>query len=288
MMIEGFLRTLSALRPPRITVARCGLIVALLGVLGATHHLGGAHIGLYAFFVLPCAFAAWSTGLGAGIIAAVASAAIILASDLVTQVDAPPTSLSINAALRLGLYALVSWGTDTIGRLLERLEQLSLTDSLTGLANRREFFSRGVEEIQRAKRTHRPFSLLFLDLDNFKAVNDKFGHSAGDALLVRVGVVLRAKVRDIDVPARMGGDEFAVLLPETDGNGAQHAGQMLLQKLRIEFASMKYPVTSSIGAATFTQPPATFDDAVKCADELMYQVKKDSKDAVVQRSFSPP
>jgi len=210
----------------------------------------------------------------------------VLGSDVTTHVEAPPSDLAINAVLRLTLYALVSWGADTIGRLLERLHDVSQTDSLTGLANRRAFLSRGAEEIQRARRTLRPFSLLFLDLDGFKSVNDKLGHAAGDALLKRVGALLRAQRRSIDVPARLGGDEFAVLLPETGSAGARRAGEALHRKLKHEFAALKYPVSSSIGAATFPQAPATFEDAIKCADGLMYSVKRSSKDAVAQQDFS--
>ena len=273
------------LRPPQLTPARAGAVVALLCALGVTHYLGGAHIGLYTFFVLPCALAAWSMGLSAGLLSAALSAAIVLASDTTTQLEAPAEDLAINAALRLGLYSLVSWGVDTIGALLEQLQEASRTDSLTGLANRHSFLSRGTEEIERARRTLRPFSLLFLDLDGFKSVNDRFGHAAGDALLRRVGAVLRAQMRSIDVPARLGGDEFAVLLPETDGEGARRAAVSLHLNLQREFTALQYPVSASIGAATFPQPPAAFEHAITCADRLMYSVKKGSKDAVAHQNF---
>lgn len=279
------LRALLNLRPPRATLLRWLAVTALLLAFGALHHLSGRNIGLYTFFVLPCVLAGWSIGRAAGLVTAMLSAAIALASDLNTHADLSLAQSGADAFLRACVYALVAWGADAIGGLQQRLEALSRTDALTGLANRRAFLIRGDEEIRRAGRSKRPFSILFIDLDNFKLVNDASGHAAGDALLSRVGRLMAEQVRAVDTSARLGGDEFAVLLPETEGVGALSIARKLHQALKSEFAATGLAVSSSIGAATFLQPPAAFGEALKCADELMYSIKKGAKDAVIQRDF---
>jgi diguanylate cyclase (GGDEF)-like protein len=128
--------------------------------------------------------------------------------------------------------------------------------------------------------------VLFLDLDDFKAINDTLGHAAGDALLQRVGVVLRARLRSVDAPARVGGDEFAAVLPETDGLGARRVADDLRRVLQRELAAAGLPVSVSIGVATFVRAPASFDVALHRADELMYSVKRTSKNAVLQEDFT--
>ena len=282
---EAVGRLLLKLWPPKVTVERTGIVVGLVAVLGIAHRLGDAQISLATFFVVPCALAAWTLGFTPGVLIALLSATITLATDLATQPNAQPATLAINSALRFGLYTAVAWGAHMIGELLCRLHESSETDTLTGLTNLREFRERGSEEIRRTNRTQRSFTLVMLDLDDFKAVNDTRGHAAGDAVLKRVGAALKSSLRDIDTPARIGGDEFAILLPETDAEGARAAMQTLRTALTAEFVQMKHPLTASIGAATFAQPPETFAEAMKRADELMYTVKNATKDSIAQKTF---
>lgn len=129
-------RALLYLRPPRPTAGRGLTIVVLLLAVAAAHHFTGRHITLYSFFVLPCGLAAWSIGLAAGVLVAGLSALSQLASDLVLKRDTEPVVLVVNAGLRLALYALVAWGTDVVGGLLDQLSDLSRYDALTGLRGR--------------------------------------------------------------------------------------------------------------------------------------------------------
>jgi diguanylate cyclase (GGDEF)-like protein len=165
-------------------------------------------------------------------------------------------------------------------RLREALkaeQELARSDSLTGVRNRRAFYEAGQDEARRSRRYHRTFTLAYVDLDNFKVVNDTLGHSEGDLLLVTVAEVLRHQIRSTDVIARLGGDEFALLLPET-GDAAAH---VVLAKLRGALAeamqSHLWPVTFSMGAIVCETPPASFEELVREADELMYSVKKSGK-----------
>jgi diguanylate cyclase (GGDEF)-like protein len=163
-----------------------------------------------------------------------------------------------------------------------RLNALSLTDSLTGIANHRAFHQKLNEEVARANRYRTPLSLLLLDVDWFKGYNDTFGHPAGDEALQKIARVLQHHRRASDLVARHGGEEFAVLLPQTDRAGAQ----ALAEELCAGVASDKWPlraVTISIGAATLdefsTNPSfvATAIDIVKCADEALYRSKHEGR-----------
>jgi diguanylate cyclase (GGDEF)-like protein len=161
--------------------------------------------------------------------------------------------------------------------LLEKERALSRLDPLTGLANRRAFYEVLEAEKQRCMRYQRPFSLAYIDLDNFKRVNDSRGHTVGDFVLTTVAELIRSHVRTTDTVARLGGDEFAILLPETDPNGVKQVLSKLHDRLRSELQNAGLDMSLSVGAATFLNPPESVDDIVRTADELMYSVKTHGK-----------
>jgi diguanylate cyclase (GGDEF)-like protein/PAS domain S-box-containing protein len=175
-------------------------------------------------------------------------------------------------------------GTRRLARMRERLEhehQLAHTDSLTGLLNRRGFGRALAREARRLARYHRPFTLAYLDVDNFKQINDTWGHSAGDEALRRVAAVLAESTRDIDVITRLGGDEFAMLLPETDPEAARTAMTRLRQRLLRVGTDDSWTVTFSVGALTCLEPPPSVEDLMAQADGLMYTAKTMGKNTVV-------
>lgn len=161
----------------------------------------------------------------------------------------------------------------------ERLAALSLTDSLTGLANHRAFHARLGEELTRAKRYGTPLSLLLLDVDRFKSYNDTFGHPAGDEALQKIAVVLQSHARESDLAARHGGEEFAVLLPQTDRAGAL----CVAETLRTSIEEAVWPlraVTTSIGVATTGAPHASVRELIEAADEALYRSKSAGRNRV--------
>jgi diguanylate cyclase (GGDEF)-like protein/PAS domain S-box-containing protein len=168
-----------------------------------------------------------------------------------------------------------------LNQALQREKELARTDSLTGLANRRAFSEAAEMERARAARYGRPVTLAYVDLDNFKHVNDTLGHSVGDELLAAVARVLRENLRFTDTAGRLGGDEFAILLPETNANAAESALQKLRQILLRTMKARKWPVTFSIGAATFLDNATSVEEMVRFADELMYTVKKTGKNKII-------
>jgi diguanylate cyclase (GGDEF)-like protein/PAS domain S-box-containing protein len=164
--------------------------------------------------------------------------------------------------------------------VLQREKELARTDMLTGLANRRAFYEALQIERARSARYGRPVTLVYLDLDNFKRVNDTLGHAVGDELLACVADLLRRTLRASDTVGRLGGDEFAVLLPETNAQAAEVLLQKLSSVLADTMRAKQWPVTFSMGAAAFLDNPASVEEMIRTADELMYSVKKSGKNRI--------
>jgi diguanylate cyclase (GGDEF)-like protein len=174
--------------------------------------------------------------------------------------------------------------TMLIGRIkkdLEREKFLAITDPLTGVVNSRQYYALVDSEIKRHTRYGSPFTLLFIDIDNFKAVNDTSGHSEGDKLLKHITRVINSGMRTTDTIARLGGDEFSILLPELDFQNAETLIAKIIKMLESSFEGMSPMVTFSIGAITVLKTSlCTADEIIKKADELMYSVKKSGKNGI--------
>ncbi|WP_297472543.1 diguanylate cyclase [Ferrovum sp.] len=166
----------------------------------------------------------------------------------------------------------------------ERAHLNATHDALTDLQNRRGFIEAGISEVERSKRYDHPLSLIYLDLDNFKQLNDMWGHSIGDAALSVIANALRSTLRSNDLIARMGGDEFAMLLPEISQEAATEVGNKIFAAVNNALRDFP-PVTASIGAIHFTKVTWTFSDIMEVADELMYEVKKNGKNNVNFRHY---
>jgi diguanylate cyclase (GGDEF)-like protein len=168
----------------------------------------------------------------------------------------------------------------------EHEKELARVDSLTGAVNAR-FFSELMQlEIARSQRYGHPLTLAFVDVDNFKAVNDRFGHSVGDKVLYSIVTHVRGHLRKTDVIARLGGDEFAFLLPETDQTGARVTFSKIQIGLLDEMRRNNWPVTFSIGVVTCISTPQTSDELVKQADDLMYSVKNNGKNGIIYSVYT--
>ncbi len=167
---------------------------------------------------------------------------------------------------------------------LRRSEALSVTDDLTQLYNSRYLNQVLRREAKRASRSGRPLSLLFLDLDGFKGINDTHGHLAGSQALVEAAVVIRRCARETDVVARFGGDEFALILPDTGSEGAAAVGDRVRERLAahpfLERNGLNLRLTASVGVATLPDVAASAEELVRAADMAMYQVKDSGKNGV--------
>ena len=163
---------------------------------------------------------------------------------------------------------------------LEREQMLASTDNLTGLANRRVFYELTGMEIQKSRRYSRPFSVLLMDVDNFKGVNDTMGHQKGDDLLITIGKGIRESVRTCDVAARLGGDEFAILLSEAGTETFDTVIPRIRARLKEYMQQENWPVTFSMGVAAFSAPPENVDEIMRRVDTLMYSIKRAGKDNI--------
>lgn len=173
--------------------------------------------------------------------------------------------------------------TDIV-RAAEELEKLATIDGMTGIYNRRHFLNLADREWERARRYGRPISFMMIDIDNFKAINDTFGHQVGDAVIVHMADVARGCKRDADVLARVGGEEFALLLPETDLSRAK----IVAERLRREVSRTKLPLIStaiestiSIGVASATDQMSGFAALMRAADEALYEAKRKGRNRVI-------
>lgn len=168
----------------------------------------------------------------------------------------------------------------TIANLFENLKKEAVTDSLTELYNRRYFNQALQKEAERAQRLHQPFSLISLDLDYLKKINDTYGHFFGDLAIRTIADILKKNARSIDVPARLGGEEFSVLLPGVDSSGAIIAAERIRTAIETQELDTIGHITASVGVATFPEHSLKLDELLDMADQAMYKSKINGRNQV--------
>ncbi|MBL8143144.1 MAG: GGDEF domain-containing protein [Acidobacteria bacterium] len=265
--------------PPRL-LASTGLAGSALDVTrDVAHrvlHSGGQDI------LAPAPLAGGGWVLGLPLDARGRTRAVVVGLDRSTRDDRVSLPATARRALVQGLE-LLSLSLDTALRI-ERAEALSVTDDLTQLYNSR-FLSQVLRrETKRSTRSRRPLSLLFLDLDGFKDVNDTYGHLAGSRALAEAADLLRESARESDIVVRFGGDEFAIVLPDTDVAGARlvadRVHERFAQHLFLESEGAAVRLSVSIGVAALPVSAGTAEGLIQAADEAMYWVKTRGKDGI--------
>jgi len=250
-------------------------------VLSIADYLTGQDITLSFFYIIPIALVAWSMGRKEGIFLSVTSALTWAVVNEVFGKNAASLFIAYwNAAAHLGFFLLFTYLLSEVHLLLEKERALARTDFLTGALNRRAFFEIANTEIMRMSRIQRPFTIIYLDLDGFKAVNDLQGHDAGDNVLRLVVKTIASNIRIFDSIGRLGGDEFVILLPETNHQVTKSIAPRIQTILLQNMRDNHFPVTFSMGAITYLTPPENVESMLKQADEMLYQVKKAGKNAI--------
>ncbi len=258
------------------TAAAFGAIVAV----GFADYVSGPEITFSVFYLVPVAFAAWISGTRAAALGSLLAAVLWLSAELASRrVDANLFVYTWNFGARLLFLLLVALLLARLRAMIDHERETGRTDVLTGLVNARGCYEMAEVELARAHRERKPVSLAFIDIDDFKHINDTRGHAVGDALLVHVAAVIKSNLRASDFVARYGGDEFVVLLPLTDQEAARvvigKIAQRVTDATSHEFGSR----TLSIGVVTWLPGEArpALRTVLAEADRVMYEVKMSGK-----------
>jgi diguanylate cyclase (GGDEF)-like protein len=271
-------------RVPRWAILASSLVVTA-SVAWLDYRMGDG-IEIAVFYLPPIVAVAWHLGRSAGVSFAALTTVTRAVLDWTSQpVGSPAHFLFFNSAAQLLFFLFIAGMVSLLAEQTVELRTLAREDPLTGIPNRRAFFGALDRAVEWSRRQGMPWALAYLDVDNFKKINDTLGHGTGDEVLRRVARSLREGTRKVDVVARLGGDEFALLLPETDAPRAEMIVNKVLVLLEEMVVREGWDVSFSIGSVTFTAPPESVDAAVAMADACMYRAKAHGKAGAVFRSW---
>ena len=265
---------------PRPLLLLVGLV--LVTAIGALDYLTGPRVLLSIFYLLPVMLVAWGTeSTGYGVVMVVATCLVGPVEAVVSDYQYNSLAAALwNGLVRLAVFGIVVYLMQQVRVLVAKLEEQAGLDELTGLANLRAFRDVAAREIERGRRFHHGLSLAYIDIDDFKGTNDRLGHDAGDRTLIALASLALATARSVDTVARIGGDEFVIVMPETGADAALP----LVTRLREAFPRVATigdaNATCSIGLASFGRPPDSVKEMLAAADALMYQAKAAGKDRV--------
>jgi len=259
-------------------------MVTVLGVVavGEVDFWSGVELRIYPLYYLPIAFAAWYLGRVWTVAAVGLSTVAWVASNYLAGLHySAPGIWLFNTVMLISSFMVVGLLLAELKQALTHEKQLSRLDPLTSLMNARAFHEEAARILSVARRKKRPVTMAYIDLDDFKGVNDVHGHHEGDEMLRLVARAIRDTVRISDQCARMGGDEFVLLLPETGLDEARISLGRLSRALGDVLESSPHPVTASIGAVVFDTVSDGVDAMIRAADRRMYMAKAAGKDRVV-------
>jgi len=263
--------------------------IASLLLVGWASYAQSEAVSLHFLYLAPTSLVAWAIGRWGGM----AMAIVAMNTHTITlgiRLPEPPMAegwLILDSYILLGGLLVGANAVASLRRHLRRESMAARHDALTGLPNRRGFMEEAAAELSRAARHGIPFALAYIDLDGFKGVNDRRGHAVGDEVLRAVGRTLGGETRAHDLAARIGGDEFAVLLPETRVEQARLALETLRSRLGAAMAEGEWPITFSVGAIAGVTDTADPRPLMAEADALMYRVKRSGKDRVAVEPRDP-
>ena len=264
-------------------MSRFGVPIALLGIaiIGWLDYVTGYELRMFPLYFAPVGYASAARGRSAGVTLSAVSAMTWFVSNLLAGIQVSGRLLAANASLHFISCAWIALLIARLRTLVASERSNARSDALTGLPNQRALAERMAIELARLHRGAGSLVVACVDLDGFKAVNDRAGHPAGDRALKQVAEVLREHLREGDLPARIGGDEFVLLLPDTDRDQARAALERVREAIAGRLRDAAVPVTASIGAIV-AEPPGTTEgsDLVTAADAALYQAKRTGRNRV--------
>ncbi len=265
-------------RPRWFVLSAALLIVVWIGLLD---YVVGEGLDLSVLYVPVIAVVCWRAGFRAAVLFSVLCSFLWLVDNWISpNIPLPAAADYWETAVRFASFLILVVLLTHLQQSLDRESALARCDALTGLANIKSFVEQAERAAAESRREQTPLTVVFFDCDHFKEVNDEYGHPRGDELLKQVAAAIRSHVRKNDVAARMGGDEFAVLLPRTGAAEAEQLAGRLKSALDAEMRSGNWPVTFSMGVATFSLAPDSVADLIRESDNLMYAVKHSTRDRI--------
>ena len=257
-----------------------GLGLLLLGGIAFLDYSTGVEYSFSWFYLLPISLISWTISERFGLVFAILSSGVWIAVDILSgNRTANLFAYAWNATARLGFFLLPVFMI-RLNRAMQHERILARTDFLTGVLNMRYFRELTQMEVNRSFRYKRTFTIAFIDVDNFKTINDTFGHATGDTVLRAIATNIKMHLRKTDMVARVGGDEFVVLLTETGQQTAPIAFSKMQRALAKEMEENGWAITFSIGVLTLTAPTISVDEMLGRADQLMYVVKNNGKNNI--------
>lgn len=264
--------------------AVCGLLLVLF--VGFMDYITGYELSFSLFYLAPVMLVTWFAGRRLGVGISILSAIAWFGADYLSGNRYSIPSIHIwNTLIRFGFFLVVTLLISALHKAYRVNQELVRIDYVTGAISIRHFYDLAKSEMDRFRRYGHPFSLIYIDLDNFKDINDRLGHKTGDRLLRIVTGQIQSQIRPNDSLARLGGDEFALLLPETGEEQIKLFMSRIHSTLVAEMIRNGWLVTFSMGAVTFKHAPKSVDEMIKLADDAMYEIKMKNKNGICYRVF---
>ena len=261
--------------------------IAIIGLLGILDYVTGNELTLSLFYLIPIVLVTWVVDRKAGLFMSFISGLTLLGAEIAAgQTYSHPIFYLLNTLIRTLFYVVVVYLVTELQQSRKEEQLAARTDFVTGAVNARYFNELLQMEISRIRRYPHPITLVYVDVDNFKLVNDLFGHKIGDDVLRCIADELKAQLRVTDTIARLGGDEFVMLLPSTRQAEARAVVSKVYANLIEKMTQRNWPVTFSMGAVTCEFSPYSAEQLVNMADELMYEVKNSTKNDIRFRTWA--
>lgn len=258
-----------------------------IGLFGALDFFTGNELTLSLFYLIPIVMLTWAVDRKTGLFMSFLSALTLLVAEIAAgQTYTLPIYYVLNTVVRGLFYVVVVYLVAELQRSRKEEQLAARTDFITGAVNARYFNELLQMEISRMRRYPHPVTLVYMDVDNFKLVNDLFGHKIGDEVLRSIVNELRTQLRCTDTIARLGGDEFVMLLPSTRQPEARLVVSKVYTNLLVKMRQRNWPVTFSMGVVTCEFSPYSAEQLINMADELMYEVKNSTKNNIRFRTWA--
>jgi len=262
------------------------ILILTVGVLGVAvvaviDLVTGAEVRAFPLYLIPIIYVAWHLGSPSALpLALFAALSIAITDRLAGKQYTQPFAEYWNIFAEYVTFSLTAHLIAKQAQLRREAERLASADPLTGAKNRRAFYEIVNVEIRRARRYAHTLTIAYLDLDDFKTLNDSLGHGVGDEALLTFVAAVQSTIRDVDTLGRIGGDEFSILFPETSAEEAEAVLERLSVCARGEFRRRAWSITVSCGAVAFVDIPDSAEELIDYADRCMYEVKRSGKNAV--------